>query len=97
MPPIDIGREIGPARALAAIDSRLARKPGSDGQGPEKARARVEQAVVKSEALDAGAAPVDAERVQEIRKAVENGTYPVTPARIADAMIAAGYILRNAK
>ena len=95
MPPIDIGREIGPARALAAIDSRLARKPGSDGQGPEKARARVEQAVVRSEALDAGAAPVDAERVQQIRKAVENGTYPVVPAKIADAIIAAGILLRS--
>jgi len=51
--------------------------------------------VVKSDALDPGAAPVDAERVQLIRKAIETGNYPVTPARIADAVIAAGLLLRS--
>lgn len=40
-------------------------------------------------------APVDNDRVAEIRKAVEQGTYPITPAKIADAMIAAGYLLRH--
>ncbi len=37
--------------------------------------------------------PVDVERVAQIRRAVENGTYPLVPARIADAMIAAGMLL----
>lgn len=47
-------------------------------------------------ARDAGqAAPVDTDRVAEIRKAVEQGTYPIIPAKIADAMIAAGYLLRH--
>ena len=40
-------------------------------------------------------APVDADRVAEIRKAVEQGRYPVIPTRIADAMIAAGLLLRT--
>ena len=40
-------------------------------------------------------APVDAERVAQIRKAVEDGSYPVTPVKIADAMIAAGLLLRS--
>lgn len=40
-------------------------------------------------------APVDADRVSMIRKAVEEGRYPVVPTRIADAMIAAGYLLRT--
>ena len=40
-------------------------------------------------------APVDADRVAEIRRAVEQGRYPVIPARIADAMIAAGLLLRT--
>lgn len=31
----------------------------------------------------------DAERVAEVRKAIENGRYPLVPAKIADAMIAA--------
>jgi negative regulator of flagellin synthesis FlgM len=40
-------------------------------------------------------APVDAERVAEIRRAIEQGRYPVIPMRIADAMIAAGLLLRT--
>jgi negative regulator of flagellin synthesis FlgM len=39
-------------------------------------------------------APVDADRVAEIRKAIEDSRYPVIPTRIADAMIAAGLLLR---
>ncbi|RYY37097.1 MAG: flagellar biosynthesis anti-sigma factor FlgM [Sphingomonadales bacterium] len=31
----------------------------------------------------------DAERVAEIRKAIEDGRYPLVPAKIADALIAA--------
>ncbi|HEU4968697.1 flagellar biosynthesis anti-sigma factor FlgM [Sphingomonas sp.] len=33
--------------------------------------------------------PVDAERVQQIRRALEEGRYPLVPAKIADRMIAA--------
>jgi negative regulator of flagellin synthesis FlgM len=41
--------------------------------------------------VSAGAsAPVDKERVAEIRKALENDSYPLVPAEIADAIIAAG-------
>lgn len=39
-------------------------------------------------------APVDHDRVAEIRKAVEQGNYPLLPTKVADAMIAAGYFLR---
>ncbi len=42
-----------------------------------------------------GSAPVDAERVAEIRRAIEDDRYPVIPTRIADAMIAAGLLLRT--
>jgi|GEM_PF-5840716 negative regulator of flagellin synthesis FlgM len=38
--------------------------------------------------------PVDQDRVTEIRRAIESGRYPVVPAKIADAMIAAGLLLR---
>ncbi|MBC2670451.1 flagellar biosynthesis anti-sigma factor FlgM [Novosphingobium piscinae] len=48
-----------------------------------------------SQALDPGQAPVDVERVKVIRHAIETGTYPVIPAKIADAMIAAGLLLRT--
>ncbi|QHL90161.1 flagellar biosynthesis anti-sigma factor FlgM [Sphingomonas changnyeongensis] len=33
--------------------------------------------------------PVDADRVAEIRRALEEGRFPITPARIADRLIAA--------
>lgn len=40
-------------------------------------------------------APVDHDRVAEIRTAIEQGRYPIVPVEIADAMIAAGFLLRN--
>lgn len=52
-------------------------------------------AATASGRVGAGAqAPFDQDRVTEIRKAVEQGRYPVIPTRVADAMIAAGYLLR---
>lgn len=35
--------------------------------------------------------PVDADRVQQIKKALQQGRYPIVPARIADSIIAAQY------
>lgn len=40
-------------------------------------------------------APVDHERVTELRHAIEQGHYPLDPRKTADAMIAAGFMLRN--
>ncbi len=51
--------------------------------------------VETSDAVKAGAEPVDQERVQTVRHAIETGKYPIIPARIADAMIAAGMLLRS--
>jgi len=42
-------------------------------------------------------APVDHARVAEIRKAIEDNTYPLVPAEIADAIIAAGLFTKVAK
>lgn len=39
--------------------------------------------------VDAAAPPVDAERVKQIKAALADGSYPLVPTRIADAMIAA--------
>lgn len=47
----------------------------------------------EARASAAGNPPVDAERVAEIRRALKSGDYPVTPAKIADAMIAAKLML----
>ncbi len=92
MPPIEIGSAL-PVGAVNASTVRTAQ----GGNGRAEKAASPAPAVVKSDALDPGAAPVDAERVQVIRKAVESGTYPVLPAKVADAMIAAGLLLRSPK
>ena len=95
MPPI----EFGPTRPLGAVEARThqfgAKAPGASPGDPAKPAAATK--IVHSEALDPGTPPVDAERVAVIRKAIEQGTYPVLPAKIADAVIAAGMLLRTPK
>lgn len=98
MPPI----ELGPTRPVAPIESWTVRASGGNREPAAKASgspaaAGASATVVRSDALDPGQPPVDAERVQMIRKAVESGTYPVVPAKIADAIIAAGIFLRTSK
>lgn len=44
---------------------------------------------VSTAAAEAVAPPVDAERVQQIRAALRDGSYPLVPTKIVDAMIAA--------
>ena len=92
MPPI----ELGPTRPLGAVDARFARAAGSQPDAPAKAPV-ARPAVQRSDALDPGRAPVDAERVAEVRKAVQEGSYPLVPAKVADAIIAAGLLLRSPK
>jgi negative regulator of flagellin synthesis FlgM len=90
MPPI----ELGPTRPIGAVDVRIARQAG----GLREPGVRADDtapAVELSEAVNAGEAPVDSDRVAVIRKAVETGQYPVVPAKIADALIAAGLLLRK--
>lgn len=45
--------------------------------------------------VSAGEAPVDADRVAQIRDALRDGNYPIVPARITDAMIAARLMLSS--
>ncbi|MCC6827767.1 MAG: flagellar biosynthesis anti-sigma factor FlgM [Novosphingobium sp.] len=90
MPPI----ELGPTRPIGAIDVRIARQSNSRGDRAQRAEAEP-SAIALSDALDPGEAPVDADRVAEIRKAIENGSYPIVPTKIADAIIAAGILLRS--
>lgn len=85
--------DIGPTRAVGAINNRLARET----RGQTTSPAPVPDARVASSPVSAGQPPVDVERVAQIRKAVEEGTYPIVPTRVADAMIAAGFLLRIAK
>lgn len=94
--PIESTPPVSGTRAVASLDARLLQR--SAGQRPASAPASQDAAVVvASEALDAGPVPVDNDRVVQIRKAVESGTYPLNPAKVADAIIAAGMLLRSPK
>lgn len=91
MPPI----EVGAPRAIGAVSSEIARRAGGKTSNAAPAVQAPGSLVATSEALDPGEAPIDTDRVAQIRKAVESGEYPLVPTRIADAMIAAGIILRT--
>lgn len=46
-------------------------------------------AIEVGEAVDTASPPIDKERVQQIKEALRDGSYPLIPTEIADAMIAA--------
>ena len=110
MPPIELGPVSPPAaRAVSAVETRpVTASPGTAKPAAPKAEtgtpvanatarshASANSAMRRSAALDAGPPPVDFERIAQIRKAIERGHYPVVPMRVADAMIAAGMLLRS--
>lgn len=90
--PIEPTQNIGSVRAVGTLDARLVRRSAGERSKPDSV-----PLVATSDALDPGAVPVDNERVAEVRKAVESGTYPLLPMKVADAIIAAGLLLRNPK
>ena len=95
--------EIGASRPVSAVQVTnvgTGGKPVQTEAAVEALKAPAAAAapqVETSDAVKAGAAPVDQERVETIRHAIETGKYPVIPAKIADAMIAAVMLLRSPK
>lgn len=84
--------EIGPLAQVRAVRLQpFATAPAGIGErapaAPQEPAVRIETAALAS------APPVDGERVAQIRSAIAEGSYPLVPARIADAMIAAGLML----
>jgi negative regulator of flagellin synthesis FlgM len=79
-------------RPIGAVDVRTARQ-GSGPRESTKGTGTPAPTTQLSGAVDPGEAPVDTDRVAVIRRAVEQGAYPLVPARIADAIIAAGMLL----
>jgi negative regulator of flagellin synthesis FlgM len=88
--------ELGSTCPVGAIDARIARQQQASDTAPVRTD-KPASPVVTTTALDAGEIPVDEGRVAVIRKAVESGSYPLIPARISDAMIAAGLLLRSSR
>lgn len=95
MPSVELSKlqGIGPARALSDADrtATTARpaSPASAGSATPAARPGVAVEVSAAAQVDVASPPVDPERVEKIRNALRDGTYPLVPTRIADAMIAA--------
>lgn len=101
--PIETSQNVGPSvsatRPISAIDARIVQTTGERPKVANKPAANTASSsmVATSQALDPGAAPVNTDRVSEIRHAIETNTYPLLPTKVADAIIAAGLLLRSAK
>ncbi|MCL4672291.1 MAG: flagellar biosynthesis anti-sigma factor FlgM [Sphingomonadaceae bacterium] len=87
MSPIDIRKTL-PVVPIRTVPDHAPEQHASRTAGTAQAAAPAVQ--IDPELAEAGkTAPVDHERVAEIREALRDGTYPIVPARIADALIAA--------
>lgn len=93
MPPIEFdgARGLQPVRKVALTSAQ----PASTSVKDESAVVARPAVQIETGQIELGQPTVDTERVAEIRKAVESGSYPLLPARVADAMIAAGMFLRK--
>ena len=85
---------ISPARALSESDRTPvdpARKAAASGSAVDASKTNTTPGVTidVAKALDPNSPPSDTDRVVKIRKALEDGTYPLVPTQIADAIIAA--------
>ena len=90
MPSVELSKLPGitPARALSTSD-----RAQVDARSPAASRPVATPEAGISVELSASAEvstpPVDAERVQQIRAALQDGSYPLVPTKIVDAIIAA--------
>ncbi|BBC72177.1 conserved hypothetical protein [Altererythrobacter sp. B11] len=96
MKPIDAASLNVTQRLQSGASSPVARTEQVASAASKESKAAAAGTGGLTRTISAGqSAPVDHDRVAEIRKAVEQGKYPLVPAKIADAMIAAGYLLRS--
>jgi negative regulator of flagellin synthesis FlgM len=95
MPSVELSKlqAIGPARPLSDTDpTRIdARSAGGVPAAPVASAVKpgVMVEVGDASALDPASPPIDPERIEKIRAALRDGSYPLVPAKIADALIAA--------
>ena len=89
--PVSSVRPIANAREQAPAGASL------KAAGAPVSHASAQPEVTVEALAPAQSAPVDTDRVALIRKAIAEGSYPIVPAKIADAIIAAGLLLRTPK
>lgn len=94
MSPHDIAKTgaAHPARAIARdlTGDRAMSRPGTAGTQPDRGLA-----VQTGGRVTAGPVPVAEDRVAQIREALREGSYPIIPAKITDAIIAARLMLSD--
>jgi negative regulator of flagellin synthesis FlgM len=89
MPSVELSKLQGIAAPRAVSTSERAQIETRAGAASRPAATAAHVGDEIGGAVDAASAPVDAERVAEIRAALQDGSYPLVPTKIADAMIAA--------
>ena len=89
MRPIDI-QPLRPVRTTEKVTESAPARPAKPVVNGEQ-----DVEVVRRSHFAAQEPPIDHERVDEIRKALAEGSYPLVPAEIADALIAAQLTLRT--
>jgi negative regulator of flagellin synthesis FlgM len=89
MPTVELSKLHGIAAARAVATSERAQIETRAAAPRSSAAPAPGVSVEIGDAASAASAPVDAERVREIRAALKDGSYPLVPAKIVDAMIAA--------
>lgn len=79
---------ISATRALTESDRAQVevRRPAPSAAAPAPGGVSIE---VDAASVDPATPPIDPERVQQIRQALRDGSYPLVPTKIVDAMIAA--------
>jgi negative regulator of flagellin synthesis FlgM len=85
--------DINPVHRTGAIRPQAGQADAASQRAAQAAPVEDGVAVETSADLLAVTPPIDRARVDEIRQALEDGTYPVVPTKIADAMIAARLML----
>ncbi|RIV81356.1 flagellar biosynthesis anti-sigma factor FlgM [Aurantiacibacter xanthus] len=98
MKPIEIN-SVARSRPLGAEAQRtVSSAPAAPTPAAAPASRPETEMVSRSASLSAGSnPPVDTDRVTQIRNALKDGTYPLVPASVADAMIASRFILIEGK
>jgi negative regulator of flagellin synthesis FlgM len=89
MPSVELSKLQGIAAARAVATSERAQIETRAAAPRSSAAPAPGISVEIDDAASAASAPVNAERVREIRAALKDGSYPLVPAKIVDAMIAA--------
>jgi negative regulator of flagellin synthesis FlgM len=84
-------------RQTTTLDANTSLAQGTQSTTTTTTASTAAPAVVTDTSSVAGAIPQDSDRVAAIKKAIEQGQYPIVPTKIGDAMIAASMLWRSPK